>query len=168
MSHTQPFVNAVRQTSNWLLRCQLLREEFPHHSLNVISETMMENRNNLFLTYLGLQSTATPGEQEVIDRVREIIGMPPHAPYKKIPDDADDSIRAELHASRRYYVLQEYLKVGQRFKEAERKNFEYAKENGLLRECECCFANFPLNRMVSCSGEPHHVSAYTECRTAIN
>ncbi|PNP55450.1 hypothetical protein THARTR1_04280 [Trichoderma harzianum] len=118
---------------------------------------MMENNNNLFLSYLALESTATPGEQEVLERVREMFGSPPHTHAKEIPAVADDSIQEELHASRRYYTFQEYLKIGQRYKEAERKNVEYAKEHGLLRECECCFVNFPLNRMVSCSGEPHHL-----------
>ncbi|KAL6694144.1 hypothetical protein J3F84DRAFT_395823 [Trichoderma pleuroticola] len=48
---------------------RLLQEELPHHSLGDISATMMENNNNLFLSYLALESTATPGEQEVLERL---------------------------------------------------------------------------------------------------
>ncbi|PKK50754.1 hypothetical protein CI102_5891, partial [Trichoderma harzianum] len=100
---------------------------------------------------------AVPGEKASFERVREIFDLKSYVPYKNVPGDPDDSIRQELYESRLYYVHQEYLKYGQRCKEGEKKNFEYAKEHGLLRECECCFANFPLNRMVSCSGEPHHL-----------
>ncbi|EHK17917.1 uncharacterized protein TRIVIDRAFT_44742, partial [Trichoderma virens Gv29-8] len=39
-------------------------------------------------------------------------------------------------------------------KEAE---YQHAKDHGLMRECECCFVEFPLSRMVSCEGEPNHL-----------
>lgn len=163
MSQTRQAVNIAEQASNWPLRYQLLREEFPQHSPVVISRTMIQNRQNLFLAYLALQGMAAPGERASFERMREIFDLKSYVPYKNVPGDPDDAIRQELYESRLYYVHQEYLKYGQRCKEAEKKNFEYSKEHGLLRECECCFANFPLNRMVSCSGDPHHVSAHAEC-----
>ncbi|KAJ3530252.1 hypothetical protein NM208_g9405 [Fusarium decemcellulare] len=40
---------------------------------------------------------------------------------------------------------------------AEQLNFDEAKASGMVAECECCFAEAPLNRLIACNGEKIHL-----------
>lgn len=42
-------------------------------------------------------------------------------------------------------------------KQAEEANFQQAKMDNQMGECQCCFTEYPLNRMISCSGEDMHL-----------
>ncbi|KAH6614968.1 hypothetical protein C7974DRAFT_319627 [Boeremia exigua] len=42
-------------------------------------------------------------------------------------------------------------------KQVEEDNLQQAMTEKLMRECQCCFTEYPLNRMVSCSGRKTHL-----------
>ncbi|KAJ4361630.1 hypothetical protein N0V95_001707 [Ascochyta clinopodiicola] len=42
-------------------------------------------------------------------------------------------------------------------KQAEEANVQRAKLNNQMGECQCCFTEYPLNRMVSCGGKDTHL-----------
>lgn len=58
---------------------------------------------------------------------------------RKSRSKADANYRVELEAQR-----------------LEEENTRYAEANGLTGECGCCFADYPLNRLVHCNGENPH------------
>lgn len=41
-------------------------------------------------------------------------------------------------------------------KAAEEANFQQARKDNTMGECQCCFTEYPLNRMISCSGKDKH------------
>ena len=42
----------------------------------------------------------------------------------------------------------------------EKENYENAKAEGAITECECCFDQFPYNRMAHCDGDSPHWFCY--------
>ncbi|KAI5463512.1 hypothetical protein BGZ63DRAFT_352285, partial [Mariannaea sp. PMI_226] len=52
------------------------------------------------------------------------------------------------------------LREETRTKEIERRNLEVAIAKGDMRDCECCFGDFPTNRLVHCDAETRHWFCY--------
>ncbi|SPN99881.1 uncharacterized protein DNG_02733 [Cephalotrichum gorgonifer] len=72
-------------------------------------------------------------------------------------DDGTGSIRKELHAARRISAFR-----GRKAYEDRREltNQELAKATGTMRDCGCCFSDFPMNRMISCNADSEHLFCY--------
>lgn len=48
------------------------------------------------------------------------------------------------------------IEAKQREEREERENLERSKAEGTMRDCECCFGDYPINRMVHCDGPVAH------------
>lgn len=67
------------------------------------------------------------------------------------------SLCKELYAARRIAAFKGRAVLNGRLEAANR---EKAETGGTLRDCGCCFADEPMNRMVSCDVNPDHVSGH--------
>ncbi|KAM5375248.1 hypothetical protein ACJZ2D_006077 [Fusarium nematophilum] len=73
-------------------------------------------------------------------------------------DDAELELMEELQAARLVMASMSRARQAETdAKRAELWNFEAAKARGEVAECECCFAEAPLNRLVHCDGEHVHL-----------
>jgi TRIAD3 protein (E3 ubiquitin-protein ligase RNF216) len=69
----------------------------------------------------------------------------------------DAEVLRELQAARRKKRKTEAkLQAERLFKIEEEKNLLRAQAEGTMSECECCFSDAPLNRMVHCDSDPMH------------
>jgi TRIAD3 protein (E3 ubiquitin-protein ligase RNF216) len=141
----------------------LLKEEFNHLSLEVVQRTMEKNEHILFSAYLDLNETPQPNDEEAVRRER----LMPTTNVRIVRfHTVEDALRAERSAARRYCALQASIRLQEKaVKDAETNNYEAAKTQGLVQDCGCCFIETPLNRMVSCAGDPGHVSLERLCTT---
>ncbi|KAF2661337.1 hypothetical protein K491DRAFT_449808 [Lophiostoma macrostomum CBS 122681] len=134
----------------------LLKEEFLNLSARQVKDTLNEHKT-LAAAYAQL------------DMFLENYDKNPKRKYEKLQGPrAKRWIEAELAAKgsnlpkeleRARRTRQQV--ADQRFTEAEAKraeeaNYRRAQITGELQECQCCFDEFPLNRMVTCSGETLH------------
>ncbi|POR31761.1 E3 ubiquitin-protein ligase [Tolypocladium paradoxum] len=70
---------------------------------------------------------------------------------------ADRDTFMELQAARRKVASMERKHRAKLERErAEKANFDEHQAKGLVKECECCFMDYAINRLVHCNGETAH------------
>lgn len=129
---------------------------------------LTEHGMNLMPAYLALHEIVSSGDQAARSLTLKKRPSIQEAPYRpenidgtinKSKNEAEKDMLKELRAARliRASLLDKKQKET-KAKEAERKDHEQAKARGLLMECECCFTEFTMSRLVHCDGEISHVS----------
>ncbi|KAK5987997.1 E3 ubiquitin-protein ligase-like protein [Cladobotryum mycophilum] len=74
------------------------------------------------------------------------------------PDPTGDNLAEELMWARSICIAKLDKCLAEKAQEqAENRNYEKAKLRGEIAECECCFLEFALNRLVHCNGETTHL-----------
>ncbi|KAK3687763.1 hypothetical protein B0T22DRAFT_379066 [Podospora appendiculata] len=143
----------------------LLMEDFPEMYAQDIETVLKENRLHLYPSYMALEAERS-GENAVARfRTKKV-------PTKSIKRDGagrTSNVAAEKDAMEEYRAARTVCqaKASKRAAEKQREQDELdnrarAEAEGTIAECQCCFGDFPLNRMVHCSGETLHWFCY-EC-----
>lgn len=86
---------------------------------------------------------------------------------KGCADPAFKEVLEEFSAARNIRAIrekEEFEKAALR--RIEEENMEIAKASGRLSDCECCFLEHPINRLVYCNGDIAHVSILNQNRLA--
>lgn len=72
---------------------------------------------------------------------------------------AERELLIELRAARRKVACMERKHRAElELERADKANFAEHEAKGLVKECECCFMDYAINRLVHCNGEAAHVS----------
>ncbi|KAJ4270145.1 hypothetical protein NW762_001818 [Fusarium torreyae] len=159
---------------------QMIAAEFPLVPIKAIQEQLSQNGYHLLPTFTALDNIISqtddvnllPWKYKKTPSVR-----PPQYRQERIemeisicPDPIKKMLMKELQAAR---LLQrtttEKIRIKKRNRDAELHDFEVAKARGEVTECECCFTEASLNRLVHCNGNNTHFFC-VECahRTAEN
>lgn len=144
---------------------KLITGDFPLVSKDV-QKLLTEHGMNLMPTYLALHEIVSSEDQAARSLTLKKRPSIQEAPYRpenidgtinKSKNEAEKDMLKELRAARliRASLLGKKQKEA-KAKEAERKDHEQAKARGLLMECECCFTEFTMSRLVHCDGEISH------------
>lgn len=145
----------------------LLYMDFPQVPLHSIQAALHGAQNFLLPAYVALyESTNERGERDPWgSSVRAPCARGRYAPEtlgKTIENCLDSDERdtlLELQAARRTVASRERERRAEMEKDrAEKANFEEALADGFIKECECCFVEFALNRLTQCSADTAHVS----------
>ena len=158
------------QKTNFVKRKTLIAGDFPYVPHKLILDLFQENGNLLFPTYLAVHEIVEKWEQG--DRTREMkktASKPLHAlqldtieeAIKNCNDPFEKELLEELRAART--VRDSVNRKRDEVMEAEaieRMEHDEARARGELVECQCCFAETRLNRVVCCEGEHPHVGLH--------
>lgn len=145
---------------------KLITGDFPLVSSKDVQRLLTEHGMNLMPTYLALHEIVSGGDQAARHLTLKKRPSTQEAPYRpenidgtinKSKNEAEKDTLKELRAARliRASLLDKKQKEV-KAKEAEKKDHEQAKARGLLMECECCFTEFTVSRLVHCDGELSH------------
>jgi TRIAD3 protein (E3 ubiquitin-protein ligase RNF216) len=118
---------------------------------------VVREHNTLFRSYLILEEqtrnyqTITKKGFSKIGRARNLRGV------ENILIERGSQVPKELHAVKKK-IESEMAKrrKAEQQEQAEADNRADAEAHGRMGECACCFADVPLNRMVSCNGDTTH------------
>ncbi|KAF4967919.1 hypothetical protein FSARC_4612 [Fusarium sarcochroum] len=158
----------------------MIAGEFPLVPIRAIQQQLSQHGNHLLPTFIALDN--------IISQTDDVNLLP--WKYKKTPsvrlpqyrqesiemeisvcrDPTEKVLMQELQAARLIqHVTAEKIWAEKEARAAELHNFEMAKARGEVTECECCFTEAPLNRLVRCNGNDTHFFC-VECarRTAEN
>lgn len=84
---------------------------------------------------------------------------------QRCPNPVECEMMVELRAARRIVASRErkYQAEAER-EQAEKRNIDEEKAGDLVKDCECCFAEVAVNRMVQCNAETAHWFCLQCCR----
>ena len=136
----------------------LLRQAYVKVPQKYIATFLPTHRNCLLPALLALETMVAAGPLPYKEKVRGTYVIKDYAPAQ-LPD----TIRATQSGIVMKDILQEY-ELALRLREARRvgksaadrrvsdeaANYAQAEREGAVRECECCCADVPINRMVHC------------------
>lgn len=142
----------------------LLMQAFPRIRAKDVVEILEENNECLYPALLALNNIESGNQGRVFqlkvkrtaenpewrdDRIEETI--------RNTSDEAMKSALVEFHAAR-CAVQAQLLKLDaeKKIEQEEQENVDRARAEGTLADCECCYDEHPLNRMVHCDGEVLH------------
>lgn len=150
----------------------MLHLDFQTSSEAIIQHTLAANNQLLLPTYVALyEMIRQPSQSGQQWRLRENPRDPSCHNQGNIGKflqmtqsnlgPADVEMLEEFEAARLICLARDRQRRAHSAQEqAEKKNYEEAMINGHLAECQCCFADFPINRLVHCNGDPLHVRIY--------
>jgi TRIAD3 protein (E3 ubiquitin-protein ligase RNF216) len=142
----------------------MLAVEFSETPMVFIEACLRQNGYHMFSTYRILEEAERTFSVE----------NPPYNKIKtkrKMPvvyqdDNLEDFIDSNPEDDSRYSMLREFQRARKLRKNAEAKleeerrqgcveqaNVEKARADGTMLECQCCFDEYPMNRMVNCDNE---------------
>ncbi|KAH8900208.1 hypothetical protein GQ53DRAFT_634215 [Thozetella sp. PMI_491] len=133
----------------------LLRRAFPlAYSLDV-HRVLKENGRSLSAAYRTLDQEFSPGVDKPRFKRKKLVSNIPD-------DDAPWDHSAAKDAFEEFRVIERKRNIEKQQEELEARNLEKAKADGAMGECQCCFNDVPLNRMVHCdAGEKEHYFCYS-------
>lgn len=145
----------------------ILKSEFPWISVAFIDSTLTGCGWRLYSAHQVLSEfmrTHIPGQrtQYIILKARKVEEFVKEENVERAlatPDEDHEKIEVltELQAARRLRLKQDSRHRAElEAQRLEEENTRYAEANGLTGECGCCFADYPLNRLVHCNGENPH------------
>ncbi|CZR64578.1 uncharacterized protein PAC_14476 [Phialocephala subalpina] len=145
----------------------ILKSEFPWISVAFIDSTLTGCGWRLYSAHQVLSEfmrTHIPGQrtQYIILKARKVEEFVKEENVERAlatPDEDQEKIEVltELQAARRLRLKQDSRHRAElEAQRLEEENTRYAESNGLTGECGCCFADYPLNRLVHCNGENPH------------
>jgi TRIAD3 protein (E3 ubiquitin-protein ligase RNF216) len=88
--------------------------------------------------------------------------------YEDILAASGNDMPKELRAAQKKLEFDDLeRRKEEEFKAAEEANLLQAQINGEMNDCQCCFDEFPFNRMVSCGGNAVHLFCRTCAKTYV-
>ncbi|KAJ8118241.1 hypothetical protein OPT61_g745 [Boeremia exigua] len=139
----------------------LLLDEFPDVPGRHIINTFRQHKT-LFKTYIVLE-----GQLRRYQHVARTFAKPARPRKKRgtalLLIESESQLPKELHAAKKR-VDKDAVKRRklEETKQAEETNLQQARIDKTMGECQCCFTESPLNRMISCSGKDMHLFC-TDC-----
>ncbi|KAJ4380569.1 hypothetical protein N0V86_003928 [Didymella sp. IMI 355093] len=133
----------------------LLKDEFLNIPARHIDNTFRQHKT-LFKSYIILE-----GQLRTYQRTAHTFTKPPRPRNKRgielVLIKQGSRLPKELRAAKRK-IENEAVKRRkvEEMKRAEEVNLQRAQRNNEMGECQCCFAQYPLNRMITCSGKDIH------------
>ncbi|KAK4211547.1 hypothetical protein QBC37DRAFT_375899 [Rhypophila decipiens] len=170
-----PYLSTYSKATSFLLQIA-----FPTLYVKDIETTFKENQLSLHHTYLALRAELSKPAHErrfMLKKGRPKTPGNPDDVHGHIKQsgrvDANTKRRAEDEALAEYKAIhalhlakegRETLRGLTLEAEAERERLNEAQAiaEGLMGECQCCFGDHPMNRMVYCTGDSPHYVCY-EC-----
>lgn len=147
---------------------KMISQIFPRVPVKTLYAALEENNNRLFPAALQIEavlegsgksdklpfelkkSYKKRGAELQFDRLDETIRKASSAVEKEVLKEFQ-AVMLELKARR------DAKDQATRHEVEEAENVEVARREGTLHECECCYTECPLNRMVHCNGANFHV-----------
>lgn len=166
--------SSERRDTDHESREQLLRQEFAHAGSPDVASVLAANGKLLLPAYIALHDrfplwdgngklvkTGSGGDKTL---TRADLAYPPRLLDEMIHAanaTSEHQALQELRAAR-WVVRARAVNRGdaERKKRAEQANFARAQAEGTVMECQCCFDDFAMNRMVHCNGDEEHVSCF--------
>ncbi|KAF1923925.1 uncharacterized protein M421DRAFT_301329 [Didymella exigua CBS 183.55] len=133
----------------------LLKDEFLNVPARHIENTLRQHKV-LFKSYIALEE-----QLRTYQRITHAFVKPPRPRNKRgielVLIEQGSRLPKELHAAKKRieHEAARRRKVEQ-MKRAEELNLQRAKTNNEMGDCQCCFTEYPLNRMISCSSRDIH------------
>lgn len=151
-----------------------LAADFPYMPMNIINAQISAANHFLYPAYLAcyeIERKWTP-EQPQYAKLKKPRPLPPHLTPANIDLTLDVAlatqaptppIMTELRDARaaKHRLKTQYDRADE-IERAEKENEETARAMGAVDDCACCFAEYPLNRMVHCNNE---ASIHFFCKT---
>ncbi|EXK32037.1 hypothetical protein FOXG_08437 [Fusarium oxysporum f. sp. lycopersici 4287] len=146
---------------------QMIAGDFPLVPVKVIQQTLSDNGNRLFPTFIAINTAINQASDHhpLPWKLKKTPSVPVQryrkeridASIQTCSNDWEKELMKELEAAR----LLQWDAVEKRrsealAEEAERMNLESADARGEVTECGCCFIDTPWNRLVYCQGDDPH------------
>ncbi|XPS75155.1 RBR-type E3 ubiquitin transferase [Ascochyta lentis] len=135
---------------------ELLKDEFLSVPVRHITNTFKQSKT-LFKAYTILE-----GQVRNYQQVARAFVKPPRPRNKRGTElvliERGNRLPKELRAAKRK-IEKEVVKRRkiEEEEQAEEANLQQAKMNNQMGECQCCFTEYPLNRMIGCGGKDTHL-----------
>ncbi|XPS98048.1 RBR-type E3 ubiquitin transferase [Ascochyta lentis] len=135
---------------------ELLKDEFLSVPVRHITNTFKQSKT-LFKAYTILE-----GQVRNYQQVARAFVKPPRPRNKRGTElvliERGSRLPKELRAAKRK-IEKEVVKRRkiEEEEQAEEANLQQAKMNNQMGECQCCFTEYPLNRMIGCGGKDTHL-----------
>ncbi|KAH4039632.1 hypothetical protein HBI56_133970 [Parastagonospora nodorum] len=135
---------------------ELLKDEFlsvpVRHVVNVVKE-----HKTLFKSYIVLEEQTRNYETISRNRFSRIGKARNKRGTENLLIEQGSQLPKELHAvKKKIEVEMGKRRKAEQAEKAEVDNRQRAEASGRMGECACCFDDVPLNRMISCNGDPAH------------
>ncbi|KAH6957621.1 hypothetical protein BKA56DRAFT_703549 [Ilyonectria sp. MPI-CAGE-AT-0026] len=156
----------ARSNQEMTMMRKLITGDFPLVHSKDVQKLLTQHGLNLVPTYLALSEIVREGDQAAEPWKKKKRPTVQEAQYR--PENIDDTIekcndgaeKKMLREVRAARLIQASLDMRKRkhlrVKEAGMKDYEEAKSHCQLMDCQCCFAEFPRNRLVSCNAASSH------------
>ncbi|KAF3032894.1 hypothetical protein E8E11_003174 [Didymella keratinophila] len=136
----------------------LLKDEFLNIPARHIDNTFRQHKT-LFRSYLVLEE-----QLRTYNQTTRTFAKPPRPRNKRgiefVLIEQGSRLPKELRAAKKKIETKPNTAKRQKVEEMKRVeeiNLQRAQKNNEMGECQCCFAQYPLNRMISCSGKDLHL-----------
>ena len=145
----------------------LLQQAFPWVSVKELYATLEENGECLYPSILAMDKIMADYDYENPPFKLKKRPLKANPAYKQ--ENIEDTIRecnnavekealVEFREATKARILRQAKSEAKlRLEKEESDNYDRAKAEGTLAECECCCDQFALNRMVHCNSETLHV-----------
>ncbi len=138
----------------------LLRRSFPQAYAQDVDLVVKENDNGLYASYLALDKAFTPGAANPRFKMKKSPNKNAEGPSDFDASGPPDHNLGAKHALDEYNVVKRRCeaeaakrKAKMQQEDFESFNLEQSMEEGAVGECQCCFGDAPLNRMVHCNAD---------------
>jgi len=143
----------------------LLMQAFPYVRAGDVDDILKENGDCLFPAFIALSGIVSGQQPRAGFRLKnqrsrdvpEFRDDQIENTMRNTQNEAERSTLEEFQAARS--VVQERLaklEAERKIEQQEQENVNRAKAEGTMADCECCYDECPLNRMVHCNGETLH------------
>ena len=139
---------------------------FPQAYAHDVDAVLRRNNSVLFETYQALDAAFAEGAQNaILNRKKKVTKIfygildPQSTGYNNL---GAKHARDEFDVAKRFAEAEAAKK---QLQENESRNADQAKKDGTIAECQCCWEEAPLNRMVVCDGELAHSFCYRCARS---
>ncbi|ENH69046.1 hypothetical protein FOC1_g10010221 [Fusarium oxysporum f. sp. cubense race 1] len=146
---------------------QMIAGDFPLVPVKVIQQTLSDNGNRLFPTFIAINTAINQASDHhpLPWKLKKTPSVPVQryrkeridASIQTCSNDWEKELMKELEAARLLqWDVVEKRRSEALAEEAERMNLESADARGEVTECGCCFIDTPWNRLVYCQGDNPH------------
>ncbi|KAK4188710.1 hypothetical protein QBC35DRAFT_495365 [Podospora australis] len=135
----------------------LLKSAFPQLYSQDVERAFKSNRDSIFSAYLELDKAITERSQNIRFKKVPTKAHNPESAFENSENEAEKEAVREFRVARTACEEEAAKREEEKRKQQEEvDNMERSKEAGEVADCECCYTDFPLNRMVHCNGETVH------------
>ncbi|KAK5661183.1 hypothetical protein OQA88_11074 [Cercophora sp. LCS_1] len=134
---------------------EFLKASFPTVFASDIDSTLKMHKSLLYPTYLALDEMVT-ANQGKFKKNPSRKGDPGSLFDNTLSPPEQMAVAEYKAASAVCQAKKEEAEARERHEREENLNLERAKAEGTMQDCECCFDDQPLNRMVCCDGPVTH------------